>query len=98
MVSQKNVESTVHNTKTTQQTRIQAHSKHAAVYMTSICPPESNCVVQSSIIFRSWKTVDLPLIKSYCLLLRYEFSKKKCIIWSLIMDGFPSRLNCVFPV
>ena len=33
--------------------------------MTSICPPESNCVVQSSIIFRSCKTVDLPLIKPY---------------------------------
>jgi len=45
--------------------------------------PESNCVVQSSIIFKSLRTVDLPLIKPYCLLLKYEFSNKKCIIWSL---------------
>ena len=33
-----------------------------SVYMTPTCPPESNCVVQSSIIFKSCRIVDLPLL------------------------------------
>jgi len=38
--------------------------------------PLSNCVVQSSVIFNSCRTVDLPLIKPHCLVLKYELSKK----------------------
>jgi len=47
------------------------------IYITSICPPESNCLVQSSIIFKSCRAVDLPLIKPYCLVLKVWIRKEK---------------------
>jgi len=69
-----------------------------ATEMTSTCPPESNCAVRSSIIFKSYGTVDIPLIKPNGLLLNCEFWKKNSIILSLIIDSISLHVGLILVI
>ena len=47
-----------------------------SVYITSIHPPSSNVAIQISSILSNWRTVDLPVMKPYCFLLKRLLSLK----------------------
>ena len=61
----------------------------------NIDPSESSCLVQSSIIFKSHRTVDLSLTKPYCLVVKYKFAEKKFMILSLIIDSISLHIILV---